>query len=241
MASLEKPPARLLDGASLFLDFDGTLAEFVAPDAEVEFGESGRTLLRDLLDRLDGRVAVVSGRTLDSLHSTLELQGMCLAGSHGLELHRADGSSLAPPEPKSLARLIAEAEAFAAPAGLVIESKPAGVAIHYRDKPEQEQAVDAFAREAADRHGLLVQAGTMVREIRAPGWHKGDVVRALMTEPPFDRGIPLFVGDDLTDEDGFAAAAATGGHGILVGAPRETAAHFGLPSVAAVHDWLAGR
>ena len=98
--------------------------------------------------------------------------------------------------------------------------------------------------ELARTTGLSLQQGKMVIELRPAGADKGDAVRALMAEPDFAGARPLFVGDDLTDEDAFAAAASMGGSGILVGAGRESAARWRLPDVAAVIGWLgeaAGR
>ena len=77
-----------------------------------------------------------------------------------------------------------------------------------------------------------------MRELKVPGADKGDAVRAFMAEPPFVAGRPVVVGDDLTDEHAFIAAAALGGHGILVGELRPTAAGYRLPTVEATLGWL---
>ena len=79
----------------------------------------------------------------------------------------------------------------------------------------------------------------MVAELRTPGPDKGDALAAFMAEPPFAGARPIFVGDDLTDEHGFAAAAALGGFGVLVGPARPTQARARLDDVEAVHAWLA--
>jgi len=84
----------------------------------------------------------------------------------------------------------------------------------------------------------LLQRGKMVAELRPAGADKGDALKALMREPRFMGARPLFVGDDLTDEHAFAAAAELGGAGILVGPPRETAARYRLGSVKNVAEWL---
>ena len=109
------------------------------------------------------------------------------------------------------------------------------------DKVYHVDLVDMESEDAAKRYGMRHQRGSMVHELRAPGWDKGDVVRALMREPPFASGSPVFVGDDLTDEDGFAAAVSLGGSAVLVGESRPTEAQYRLPDVAAVHAWLAGK
>src|SRR4029453_9654899 len=107
---------------------------------------------------------------------------------------------------------------------LIAETKPGGVAVHFRSDPGLEDTVDRFASQSADRHGLVVQKRSMVRELRPPGRNKGDVVRMFMTEAPFAGGRPVVLGDDLTDEDAFRAADDLGGVAILVGPDRPTAA-----------------
>ena len=85
---------------------------------------------------------------------------------------------------------------------------------------------------------MEVQRGAMVAELRPTGATKGDAIKAFMTEPEFTGARPLFMGDDLTDEHGFAAAAGLGGAGILVGPERESAARYRLDSVAEAARWL---
>jgi trehalose 6-phosphate phosphatase len=130
--------------------------------------------------------------------------------------------------------------AFAARApGLLVEDKPASVALHFRGAPEREAEAIALLETLARRTGLVIQAGKMVLELRPPGADKGDALRRLMAEPAFAGKRPVFVGDDLTDEHAFAAAADLGGAGILVGPPRATAAVWRLDDVAAVAAWLS--
>jgi trehalose 6-phosphate phosphatase len=230
----------LLVNASLFLDLDGTLAEFVSPSAEIRFGDDLHALLEKLSRRLSGRLAIVSGRALDNLIAVVGNDAIELAGSHGLERRRADGSIVAAEPPPELGMLVADVRDFCVGRDLVLEEKPAGVAVHFRDNPGREAEVERFTADAAKKYGMRLQRGSMVREMRAPGWDKGDIVEALMREPPFASGSPVFVGDDLTDEDGFAAAVSLGGSAVLVGEARPTEAQYRLPDVAAVHAWLAG-
>jgi trehalose 6-phosphate phosphatase len=122
--------------------------------------------------------------------------------------------------------------------GLLVEEKPASIALHYRGAPQHEETALALVGALAARTGLALQPGKMVVELRPPGADKGDAVRRLMAEPAFAGKRPVFVGDDLTDEHAFTAAAEMGGAGILVGPPRETAAAWRLDDVAAVAAWL---
>lgn len=236
--ALAHPPASLLDDASLFLDLDGTLVEFaLAPDG-IEVCDQLRSLLIGLQKRLGGRVAVVSGRALADLDGHLNLPGLAIAGSHGVERRSAGGQLDSAETQPAIALAAAEAAQFADAHGLILESKPTGVALHYRLRPELESLVDGFARQSADRFGLAVQEGRMVRELRSLGRNKGDVVRMFMAEQPFREGRPVVIGDDRTDEDAFAVANAMGGASVLVGPERETEAKFRLPDVSAVKRWL---
>jgi trehalose 6-phosphate phosphatase len=121
----------------------------------------------------------------------------------------------------------------------VVEEKSLGVGVHYRLDPGVEAEAHALAAKLAEAHDLEVQKGKMMVELRLPGHDKGSAIAAMLSEPPFAECRPVFLGDDLTDEPGFAACAAAGGAGVLVGAPRETAAAYRLADVAAVRAWLA--
>lgn len=241
MTDLPPPPADLLDGAALFLDFDGTLVELAETPDAIRVPSALAPMLERLRTRLAGRLAIVSGRALADLERHLPLHDIAFSGSHGLELRLADGTRLPLSVPIGLEGARAEVERFAgAHDGLIVEGKPAGIALHYRLAPQHEAEVIATMASLAKAHGFSLQCGKMVAELRAGGAHKGDAVRAFMTEPAFMAARPVFVGDDLTDEHAFAAATALGGAGVLVGPARETAARYRLESVTAVARWLDG-
>jgi trehalose 6-phosphate phosphatase len=129
--------------------------------------------------------------------------------------------------------------AFAAVKGLHFERKAHGAALHYRDAPEREADAHRFADDLAAAHGLAVKAGKCVVELVAPGADKGSAVALLAGRPPFAGACPVFIGDDLTDEDGFAACAQRGGFGIAVGERPATGARYRLGAVSDVYEWLA--
>jgi trehalose 6-phosphate phosphatase len=236
---LRPPPAELLDGAALFLDFDGTLVELADSPGAIRVSEALRPLLERLSARLGGRLALVSGRAIGDLDKHLGRCGIAVSGSHGLELRFADGTELPLAAPVGLASARRELAGFAsADPRLLVEEKPASIALHYRRAPERAGEAEALAEDLAGRTGLALQPGKMVVELRPHGADKGDALRRLMREPPFAGARPLFMGDDLTDEHAFAAAAELGGGGILVGAPRRTAATWRLENVAAAAAWL---
>jgi len=239
MLTLPPPPPDLIDGAALFLDFDGTLVELAeAPDA-ISVPPRLAPLLARLRDRLDGRLAIVSGRAIADLERYVPVPGIPFSGSHGLELRLSDGTRVPLHAPRALADVRERVRGFAGERpGLLVEDKPAGVALHYRQAPAEARPVADFMEGLARSEQLVVQHGNMVVELRPAGADKGDAVRAFMREPAFDRARPIFLGDDLTDEHAFEAVAAMGGAGVLVGAERVTRARYRLASVAAVGDWL---
>lgn len=240
MTALPIPPTDLLRGSSLFLDFDGTLVEIAdRPDA-VSVDARLAELMRRLSGQLDGRIAVISGRAGAEVR---ELLGACVAtivGSHGLEFHRPGGQVEMVERPPALDRAAAAMRDLAAEIpGLLVEDKPLGAALHFRQVPSAEQASIALALRLAADFGLELQHGKMMVELRAAGGDKGSAVRALMREPPFAATRPVFMGDDLTDEAGFLAARTLGGAAVLVGPERSTTAEYRLGSVADTLAWLA--
>ena len=237
---LPLPPVSLLLNASLFIDFDGTLVELIdRPDAvTVDDG------LIDLLGRvsaaLPGRVAIVSGRSIEQIDHFLgdQARNLAVAGSHGVERRLPDGSISFPELPDFTPVAEALASFTAMHPGTIIEPKRYGVALHYRLAPQSEVEAHAMVTKLAEKFGFGVQMGKMMAELKVAGGNKGEAVAAFLQEPVMAGTTPWFIGDDMTDEDGFAIARASGGGGILVGPPRKTDASYGLSDVSAVRTWL---
>lgn len=233
------PPLSRLAPAALFLDFDGTLVELAEAPGAIAVPSGLTPLLDRLSAQLQGRLAVVSGRAVDDLRRHLGAAAAVLSGSHGAELHYADGRRIPVSAPPGLATARESVRRFAAGGeGLLVEDKPAGIALHYRLAPQRAEEVDAFLEALAESSGLALQRGKMVAELRPDGSDKGAALRRLMGEPPFAGARPVFVGDDLTDEDAFRAAASLGGEGVLVGNARPSAARWRLDGVVDVIKWL---
>lgn len=238
-ATLPPPPASLLDGAALFLDFDGTLVELAETPAAIRVPPGLPALLKRLQDRLGGRLGIVSGRSIANLERHLDCTGLPVSGSHGFELRLARATAPPPSVPAGLGAIVEAVAAFVRDhPGTLIEKKPAGAALHFRQAPELEtEAVALMAGLAGP--GFTLQHGKMVAELRAANADKGSALRAFMAAPEFAGARPVFVGDDATDEDAFTAAAELGGAGVLVGPPRASAASWRLADVDAVAAWLA--
>jgi trehalose 6-phosphate phosphatase len=239
MRSLPLPPPDLLDGAALFLDFDGTLVELAETPGAIAVRPALAPLLRRLQGRLQGRIALISGRSLADLDRHLPGLGIACSGSHGLELRLASGDLLPLLVPEGIEEVRERVRGFAAGHdGLLVEDKPAGIALHYRRAPDEARRVSDFMEMLAREKSMAIQHGSMVVELRPHGADKGDALRSFMADHDFAGARPVFIGDDLTDEHAFLAARGLGGAGILVRAKRESAADYFLPSVAAVAEWL---
>lgn len=236
---LLSPPEELLRDAALFLDFDGTLVDLAPRPDMVRVDARLAVLMAALAAKLDGRLAIISGRSAGEIAALFGAPAFAIAGSHGMEIHHADGRRVVAERPSALDAARAEMTAFATrDAGLLIEDKPLGVAVHYRAAPAYAADAEALARTLADRHALRFQAGKMMAEVRSPVGDKGTALAALFREPAMASARPVFAGDDDTDEPAFAAARHAGGYGILVGQSRATSATHRLPDVAAMRDWL---
>ncbi len=228
-----------LSGAppALLLDFDGTLVPTAPlPDA-VAVSEELRALVASARERLEGRLAIVSGRSLEQLDALwgASLRPVTVAASHGLEL-RHEGERRAPGEARVFAQLAHDTEArFGYHQGIVTELKSFGLGIHYRLAPPLREAVRDWAEACADTHDLVIQEGDMVFELRLPGADKGDAVRAIMALAPFAGSRPVYIGDDFTDIAAIAAARALGGEGLAVGERIAAHADGVLQDPAAVH------
>ena len=230
------------DGAAwaLFLDFDGTLVDIaMTPDAVV-VSSTLRAVLPACIDAFDEAVAIVSGRPISTLDALLDPLRLPAAGLHGLELRLPDGTvEETAHHTAGLAELRARLHSLVREdARLVVEDKGSSLALHFRRAPEREHELRELVAGAATRQrGHHVMYGKMVLEVRPAHADKGTAVTRFLETSRFAGRVPVFAGDDITDEDGFGVANRLGGISIKVGA-GETAASYRVPDVAALHDWL---
>ena len=210
-----------LDAGSiaLLLDVDGTLIDIGPSPFEVDVSQTLKQSLARLMDLTGGALALVSGRPirdLDRLFAPLVLPAV---GGHGAEMRLGEGTGVSRVADLPVAlrqRLIG---AIDPRLGLEFEDKGYSVALHYRKAPEHEERLRAHvvaARAAFPAEDTEVLPGKMMIEVKRPGIDKGAGIRELMRHRPFAGRMPVFIGDDVTDEAAFAAMPALGGLGFSV-------------------------
>jgi trehalose 6-phosphate phosphatase len=237
--AVDEPPP-LGRGQALFLDFDGTLVEIApAPDL-VQVPAELPHLLTQLTNRLEGAVAVLSGRPLDQLTKILTPFRGGIAGAHGLERRGSDGNVTRCLEHPELGRFRSLIGTSATQhEGVLLEDKGCSFALHYRQAPSLEAVCRALVRQAVDESDgtLVAVAGKMVIELMPRSAGKGRAIVGFLGDEPFHGRSPVFVGDDTTDEDGFAMVNRLGGVSVHVG-DGATTAHYSLATVGDVWTWL---
>jgi len=237
------PAPPLATDNCLFLDLDGTLLDLRDDPASIRADSALLALLADCSQRLDGALAIISGRPITDLDMCFEPLQFAAAGVHGVEHRGADGvtTTLAADKERLhrvARRLAADMEDMPMSK---LEDKGVSVALHWRRAPGSAAALRRLAAAALAElgPGFRLLEGNCVIELLPCGVNKGDAVQTFMREPPFAHRRPVFVGDDLTDLPGFAAARAAGGYGIAVG--DRVSAEYRFADVDAVRGWLGSR
>ncbi len=224
------PPAQ----AALLLDLDGTLLDIARTPDAVMVPPGLPDALRRLRAHLGGALAVVTGRPIDQVDGLLADAPYAVAGEHGGAIRHAPGAPILRASlPSPPVEWVMEAAGIAdRHPGVLLEQKQRGFVFHYRQAPEFGPALReaALALIAPDAGRFQVLEALMAWEIRPRGVDKGNAVAALMAEAPFAGRRPVFIGDDVTDEDGMRAARALEGAGLRVDVS------FGTPG--GVRDWL---
>jgi len=238
----EPPPPLLTEANALFLDVDGTLVHLADAPNQVKVESEVQALLPALAGKLGGALALITGRSIDDVDRLFHGITLPVAGQHGCERRSADGSiqthaGLLPGLPRVRRTLALFAQEHT---GVLFEDKGSTFALHYRLAPGLGGLVDRIVRaqlaELEDGAWTL-QRGKFVVELRPDGRDKGTAILEFLEEPPFRGRVPVFVGDDLTDEYGFSAVASGGGWAVKVGQGPTVARHR-LAGVPAVREWL---
>ncbi len=232
--------------AVLLLDYDGTLAPFCVDRERATPYPGIRELLISISRDTATRLVVITGRAIDALLPLLDLVPPPeIWGCHGWERLADDGRRLPVELPEAAVAGLREAGRWVEGAGLepYCERKPASLAIHWRGLPEAQidhlaTRVSAGWQPVAERSGLEVHPFNGGLELRCPGKNKGTAITTILAES--SRGEPVaFLGDDLTDEDGFAALAGQGLGVLVCGSPRPTKARVRIEPPAELLDFLS--
>jgi trehalose 6-phosphate phosphatase len=206
----------------LFLDVDGTLLEIAPTPDAVVVDESLKQLLIDTRRSLQGAVALISGRSIAALDRLFAPHRFAAAGLHGLERRDALGElhvthvETGPGFDAAREALLGIVESMP---GVLLEDKKISLAVHFRAVPQHEPALRRLVHAIAEGLGPRYQVleGKRVLELKPAALTKGDAIRGFLAEAPFAGRRPVFVGDDITDLDGFAAVENLGGLSVAVG------------------------
>ena len=226
---------------AFFLDFDGTLVEIAEHPAWVDVDPDLLSLVAALHRAAAGAVAIVSGRPIADIDRLFEPIRLPAAGQHGAEWRDASGSLHRQAlDERGLATLRAAAREWRQRfPELVVEDKGLSIAFHFRRQPAMAAELEALLSERIERLGrsFQLQRGKMVLEAKPTGIDKGRAIHRFLDDPPFRGRQPVFIGDDATDEHGFALVNSLGGLSVKVG-PGASVARGRLNDVDAVRAWL---
>ena len=227
----------------VFLDYDGTLTPIVARPELAILDDAVRRTLVALAERCP--VAIVSGRDRADVQSLVAIDSLIYAGSHGFDirgpgLRSEHGAAFAPDLDAAETELRHSLTAFR---GAFLERKTYSLAVHVRAlAPNIAAAVERAVDAVLSRHPRLRKGtGKMVFELLPRfDWHKGKAVLHILKSLRLPAGdvLPIYIGDDRTDEDAFAALAGVGVGILVTESPRRTAAYYTLRDPAEVHRFL---
>ena len=225
---------------ALFLDVDGTLLEFCNNPDDVYPGVELNLILKSLSSLLKGALALVTGRRVLEIDRIFHPLQLPIGGQHGLEHRDAEGNFKLVKSLKFPENIRSQIQCFGEIyPECAIEDKSLTMAIHYRRAPKLEEKVLKFVNKLieGEKHFHAI-SGNMVIEIKPLGVDKGQSIALFMENEPFVDKLPIFIGDDVTDEDGFRYINANNGISIKVGTITSSLARYNLNNVNAVHDWL---
>jgi trehalose 6-phosphate phosphatase len=226
---------------ALFLDVDGTLLDFASrPDAAIVPPPLRQTLTA-LSGALGGALAIISGRTIADLDRLFAPLRLPVAGQHGAEARRGERICIFAPGSPALASVLAPVYALGEQRPtIMIENKGLSAAIHYAEAGSERDALSELLPKAIARSdgAFRLLASHLAFDIVPQAIDKGRAVDWFMADAPFAGRVPVFIGDERTDEDGFAAAMARGGHAINVGPRRGSIAPWHMPTPQDLRAWL---
>jgi trehalose 6-phosphate phosphatase len=236
-----RPPRADLSWA-WFFDIDGTLVEIASAPSRIVVSDDLPHIISRLRVLSGGAVSLITGRSVSDVEKFFPIDGIAVAGQHGLEMRDPSGEvEIAFTSGADFAAIRSELSDIASRhEGLIVENKGESIALHYPQAPRLAGYAHRVKRKIREAHGsdLTIQKGKRVVELKPAGANKGSAIRELMLAPPFAGRMPVFVGDDVTDEAGFRLVNSMGGHSIKVG-PGKSEAKWRLRDVRDVRQWLS--
>jgi trehalose 6-phosphate phosphatase len=224
-----------------FFDIDGTLVEIADAPSGIRLDRDLRQLIERVFRTAGGAVALISGRSIADIDTLFPGIRLPAAGQHGIERRDASGRVVTHAFPSQRLEWARDrlAQAAARHPELLLEDKGLSLALHYRRAPQLGGYAHRLMRSLLVHAGAqyCLQTGKRVVEMKPTGKDKGGAVLEFMQEEPFRGRTPVFIGDDVTDEYGFATVNRLRGHSVKVGAGR-TIARWRLRDVRAVRAWL---
>ena len=227
---------------AIFLDFDGTLIDLASTPSQASAPPGLAVLLQELSLRLDGALAIITGRALADIDRLLAPAQLRAAGVHGAEFREETGGVVrqrAAPLEEAFVAQVRRLENLAP--GILVETKSVGIAVHYRQAEDKGPEVVRLLGEMLPEAGeaLDLRPGKMVAEAIPRAASKGAALREFMQKPPFAGRLPVMIGDDSGDLSAFEAAESFGGKGLRVAGEFFAAQAADFSGTAEVRRWLA--
>lgn len=212
----------------LFLDYDGTITPFTDNPEETYPSKKAVNILKSLVSIPQVQIAIISGRQLSKLRELLKLEEVTYAGAHGLQIEYPTGEKFVWDKAEDNKTVIEQIKnklsgAFTNFDGVFLEDKEFTLGLHYRKYDGDPQViVKKFKQQVGDHlDGLQMLCGDKILEVRPKGWHKGKAVELIKKKfvenfPEGGKALPIYIGDDRTDEDAFQYLKEGPGLTVLV-------------------------
>ncbi len=239
--SIESKIVKLLSQKkiAIFLDIDGTLIPHADHPNNIIIPKNLKFILYNLRNILDGALALISGRLVKDIHNIIRPLKLSISGIHGLEYINNLGEYLinnTEPIPLNIYEKLYKFSKNHP--GTMFEEKNVSVALHYRNVPEIEKKAISIVNHLVRGSNLKLLKGKKVLEIVPKSSNKGKAINFFMNKHPFLHKIPIYIGDDVTDEYGFELVNNLGGYSIKVGYESNTLANFFIKDTISVLRFL---
>ena len=229
-----------LQQIALFLDVDGTLYEIEKSPILVRPCFRLQKKLHVVRNRLEGALALISGRSLNDLDRIFNKSQIPVAGNHGAQLRDALRYKASPAYTENVKGIMCKIRRLLDKRdNLYIENKGSNLTVHFRNSTIQRKKIKNIIMKLVKYEpNLTYLEGKEVLEIKPMGHNKGTAISYFMRTKPFINRRPIFIGDDVSDEDGFETVNKKGGWSVRVGKYKRSKANYFLPNVKSVHEIL---